>query len=233
MQSPSPGTQSILSTIKWLSHETGDLLRTAVDRSLVLEALLDAAWDERGVSGDPNATAATRLCALALDHGRSLRMLLLQVPPSAIALLRPQFETLVRAVWARHAARESDLARLLAPLTIESQQAARKLPGVADMLAAIETSGPKGAAALLGRARTRLWDGLNSYVHGGIHPIHRSEAGYPAQLLTDLLKSSNSFTILTLIVLAEITEDVGIVAVMAALHEELHDVPPELEPFSP
>lgn len=208
-----------------------DLLSIAVDRSLALEALVDAVWDERGVPGSLTAVAATRLCTLALDHGRSLRMLLLQVPPSAIALLRPQFEALVRAVWARHAARESDLTRLLAPLTIESQQAAKKLPGVAEMLAGIEATGPKGAAALLGRARTRLWDGLNSYVHGGIHPLHRGDAGYPYQLLTDLLKSCNSFTILTLIVLAEITEDAKIAAVMAALHEEFHDVLPELEPF--
>lgn len=208
-----------------------DPLSTAVDRSLALATLVEAAWERSEVSTDATSSAAARLCVLALDHGRSLRMLLLLVPPSAIALLRPQFEALVRAVWARHAARESDLTRLMAPLTLESQQAARKLPGVADMLAALEVSGPKGAAALLGRARARLWDGLNSYVHGGIHPINRGESGYPAQLLTDLLKNSNAFTILTLIVLAEISADAGVLEVMAVLHEEFGDVLPELEPF--
>lgn len=209
-----------------------ELLRTAVDRSLALEALVDAAWEEYEVPADPTADAVARLCVLALDHGRSLRMLLLQVPPSAIALLRPQFEALVRAVWAKHAARDSDLTRLLSPLTLESQQAAKRLPGVADMLAAIQASGPRGAAALLGRARTRLWDGLNSYIHGGIHPIHRGWSGYPEQLLTDLLKNSNAFTILTLIVLSEITGETGVLELMAAIHEEFCDVLPELEPFS-
>ncbi|WP_422509187.1 DUF6988 family protein [Stenotrophomonas sp. GZD-301] len=208
-----------------------DLLRIAVDRSIALEILVDAAWTESEVSADPTATASARLCALTLDHGRSIRVLLPEVPPSAIVLLRTQFEALVRAVWARHAATESELARLMAPLTPASQQAARNLPGVTAMLAALEASGPKGAAALLGRARDRLWGGMNSYVHGGIHPLHRGESGYPAQLLTDLLKSSNAFSILTLIVLAEISVDAGILELMAVLHEEFGDILPELEPF--
>lgn len=202
-----------------------------MERSLALEALVDAAWAGLEVSNEPSAAAAANLCALALDHGRALRLLLLQVPPSAIALLRPQYEALVRAVWARHAAKETDLARLSAPLTLESQQAAKKLPGVADMIAALERSGPRGAAALLGRARARLWDGLNSYVHGGIHPLQRGASGYPTQLLVDLLKNSNAFTILTLLVLAELTEELELLKVMAALHGEFDDVLPELEPF--
>jgi hypothetical protein len=209
-----------------------DLLRTAVDRSLLLEALVDAVWDESEVPADPKAAAVASLCVLALDHGKSVRMLLLQVPPSAIALLRPQFEALVRAIWARHAAGEGDLTRLLAPLTIESQQAAKRLPGLADMLVALDASGPRGAAALLRRARARLWDGLNSYVHGGIHPVHRGGLGYPEQLLTDQLKNSNAFTMLTLIALSEITGDTSVLELMAALHVEFCDVLPELEPFS-
>lgn len=206
-------------------------LAAAVDRSLALQALVEAAWEGSDVSDEPTAAAAARLCALALDHGGAVRVLLLQVPPSAVALLRLQLEALVRAVWARHAARASDLARLLAPLSLESQQAAKKLPGVADMLAALENSGPRGSAALLGRARARLWDGLNSYVHGGIHPFQRGESGYPPQLLADLLKNSNALTILTLLVLAELTENAEILEVMAALHDEFGDVLPELEPF--
>lgn len=217
-----------------LDAPTGAPLSAIIERSLALEALVDAAWEGADVANVPDAaaTAASRLCRLVLDHGRSLRMLLVKVPPSAIALLRPQFETLVRAVWVQHAARQSDLIRLSDPLTLESQQAAKKLPGLADMLRALEKSGPPGAAALLGRARARLWDGLNSYVHGGIHPFHRGEAGYPAQLLADLLKNSNAFTILTLIVLAEVTDNGRVLEVMAMLHEEFGDALPELEPFS-
>lgn len=206
-------------------------LTAELERSVALETLVCAAWESGEVRSEPSAIAAAGLCSLSLEHGRAVRMLLVEVPPSATALLRSQFEALVRAVWARHAAKESELARLLAPLTPESQQAAKKLPGVPDMLAALETLGPRGAAALLGRARARLWDGLNSYVHGGIHPFQRGESGYPAQLLSDLLKNTNAMTMLTVIMLAEITGDAEFVAVMNALHHEFADVLPELEPF--
>jgi len=32
---------------------------------------------------------------------------------------------------------------------------------------------------------------LNSYVHGGIHPLQRHGAGYPEQLMKGIIKSSN------------------------------------------
>ena len=208
-----------------------DQLIMAIERSLDLEAAIDAAWNDTAVPNEPSAKAAAGLCALSLDHGRSLRILLPGVPPSAIVLLRPQYEALVRATWAQHAASEAELARLLVPLTPETQQAAKKLPGVADMIAALEKRGPKGAAALLGRARERLWDGMNSFVHGGIHPFHRGEVGYPAPLLGDLLRNANGMSMLTLIVLAEISGEVGVVEQMVGLRDEFGDVLPLLEAF--
>lgn len=208
-----------------------DQLTAAIERSRDLEGLVDAAWNAVEVAAESRAVAAAGLCALALNHGRSVRILLAEAPPSAIALLRSQYEALVRAVWAHHAAAETDLALLLAPLTLDSQQAARKLPGVTDMLTALQKSGATGAAANLGRARARLWDGLNSFVHGGIHPFQRGESGYPIPLLADLLKNTNAMTMLTLVVLAEITADADVVALMAGLHGEFGDVLPALEPF--
>ena len=168
---------------------------------------------------------------MRLNKVSGLRTLLPSVPPSAIALLRLQYETLVRAVWAQHAANERDLSRLFAPLTSQSQQAAKQLPGVPAMLVAIEKAGPTGAAALLGRTRSRLWDGLNSFIHGGIHPFQRGEEGYPVTLLIDVLKNANAMSMLTLLVLAEITDDVDVMVLVSGLHEEFQDVLPALEPY--
>jgi hypothetical protein len=208
-----------------------DQLTAAIERSRDMEGLVDAVWNAVEVPAESRAVAAAGVCALALNHGRSVRILLPEVPPSAIALLRPQYEALVRAAWAHHAATEADLARLLAPLTLDSQQAAKKLPGVAVMLTALQKSGATEAAANLGRARARLWDGLNSFVHGGIHPFQRGESGYPIPLLADLLKNTNAMTMLTLVVLAEVTADTDVVVLMAGLHDEFGDVLPTLEPL--
>lgn len=209
-----------------------DQLDVGLGRSLELEARIYAAWEALDVGDEAKVMAPAGLCALALDHGRGLRALLREVPPSSIALLRPQYESLVRAVWARHAATESDLGRLLAPLTVESQQAAKKLPGVPEMLASLEKSGPRGSAALLGRARARLWDGLNSFIHGGIHPFRRGQDGYPAPLLMDVLKNANAMSMMTLFVLAEIIEDAEVLDLVVGLHEKFEDVLPTLEPFT-
>lgn len=207
-------------------------LAVELERSLSLEALIYATWEAREVGDEANVKAPAGLCGLALDHGRGLRALLPHAPPSAIALLRSQYESLVRAVWARHAATENDLGRLLAPLTPESQQAAKKLPGVPDMLAAIEKSGPQGAAALLGRARSQLWDGLNSFIHGGIHPFQRGQGGYPLPLLADVLKNANALSMMTLLVLAEISGDPDVLDVVAGLHQEFQDILPMIEPLT-
>lgn len=202
-----------------------------LERARSLGAMIEETWHCLKEADEPTARVAAGLCGISLDHGRAIRLLLPQSPPSAIALVRPQYESLVRAVWARHAARPGELARLLAPLTLESQQAARKLPGVSEMLAAIEKTGPKGAGALLARARERLWDGLNSFIHGGIHPFKRRQEGYPLSLLTDTLKNANALSVLTLLVLAELTADPAVVDLVHVLQGEFQDILPALEPF--
>lgn len=211
--------------------QQSDQFGAALERSRSLGAVIEETWRCLKDSDEPRLRVPAGLCGISLDHGRAIRLLLSVSPPSAIALLRPQYESFVRAVWARHAARPGDLDRLLAPLTLESQQAAKRLPGVPDMLAAIDKTGPRGAGALLARARERLWDGLNSFIHGGIHPFRRGQEGYPLSLLTDLLKNANALSVLTLLVLAELKDDPAIVEVLHALHWEFQDILPPLEPF--
>ncbi len=206
-------------------------LAQVIERSGELTGLIASAWQSVQLPDDPRSAAAEGLCSLSIEHAVSIQMLLDACPSSAIALLRPQFEGLLRAAWAKYSASDLDLDRLLAPLSIQSQQAAKKLPSVTEMLACLEKSGPRGAAALLARSRSRLNDGLNSFIHGGIHPFARRRDGYPIRLLIDMQKNSNALSILTLIVLAEISLEPEVSEFMATLHQEFDDVLPELEPF--
>jgi hypothetical protein len=131
-----------------------------------------------------------------------------------------------------HCASDADLERLLAELTPESQKAAKRLPGIPQMLEGIGKTGPRGAEALLGRARTRLMDGMNSYIHGGIHPFRRGQDGYPIPLLVDVLRNANAMSMLTLLVLAELGGDAEVVELFRSLHIQFEDILPELEPFA-
>lgn len=215
-------------------HHSGtdkDRLGDVVSESAELVALVASAWQETPLPDGPRARAVEGLCALSIQHAVSVQKLIKSCPASAIALVRPQYESLVRAVWSRHAATESELQRLLAPLSLQSQQAAKKLPGVPEMLVRLEAKGPLGAAALLSRVRSRMGDGLNSYIHGGIHPFARGRDGYPISFLIDMQKNSNAMSFLTMLVLAEVSEDADVVEALPAVHHRFESVLPELEPF--
>jgi hypothetical protein len=206
-------------------------LNTVLRRSFELTSGIAAAWELLPVLEDRAREATRRLCVMSLEHGLAVQALLPALPASAIALLRPQYEGLVRATWACHSASSSQLDRLMAPLTEESEQAAKKLPSVPEMLTALEKSGPRGASGILGRARSRLNDGLNSFVHGGIHPFARQPGGYSESLLSSVLQNSNGFAMLTLVLLATITEDEALANSIPELNSSFQDVLPAFEPL--
>ncbi|WP_425604599.1 DUF6988 family protein [Stenotrophomonas pavanii] len=169
---------------------------------------------------------------MSIDHASAVQALICTLPQSAISLVRPQFEALVRATWAFHASSDRDLERLLSPLSQASQQEAKKLPGVQDMLRKLEESGPRGASQLLGRARENLYGGLNSYLHAGIHPLSRHLTGYPGPLLVGVLQNSNALAMLSLIVMADLLPDDAVTPWMHALHHNFANVLPPLEPLA-
>ena len=203
----------------------------AMARSAKLADLIQQPWDCAPHCESSRTEAAQGLCLMSIDHAVAFQRLLPDIPASAMVLVRSQYESLVRAVWALYAASESELDRLLAPLTLASQQAAKKLPGVPDMIAKLERSGPEGASAMFQRARERMIDGLHSFVHGGIQPFARQRDGYPISFLIDMLGNSNALALLTLLVLTDITRDEDVSEFTRRLHDEFEDVLPELEPY--
>lgn len=72
---------------------------------------------------------------LSLEHAVSAQVLFEQgLFSSAIALTRPQFESLVRGIWLLHAASENWVTKLSEPLTMESAKRANEGEGLAEML---------------------------------------------------------------------------------------------------
>jgi hypothetical protein len=110
---------------------------------------------------------------------------------------RAQFEALTRSVWLTYAATDKQLAKLTVDLSPESEQAAKNMPQIAQMLQALEKSGPQEAYDALIRFKENSWKGLNSYAHAGIHPIRRHHDGYPLQLLHDVLRNANTLAVMS------------------------------------
>jgi hypothetical protein len=146
-------------------------------------------------------TARNRLsylaCLISLEHARATRTLLSSgLYPSGLVVLRAQFEALVRAVWIFYAASDMQVDKLGATLTLDTEQGAKGLPQIADMLAALATKAPRPPYEALTRFKETSWKALNSFAHAGIHPLQRRERGYSAKIIEDCVKNSNGLAVI-------------------------------------
>jgi len=137
-------------------------------------------------------------CSLSLEHWHSARALLrVGLLPSALVVHRAQFEAITRSIWLTYAASEEQISKLTADLSQESEQAAKNMPQLAQMMQALEKSGPKEAYDVLARFKDNSWKALNSYAHAGIHPMRRHHDGYPLELLHDVLRNTNGLAFIS------------------------------------
>jgi hypothetical protein len=136
--------------------------------------------------------------SMSLEHwSATLRLLQAGLLPSAVVIHRSQFEALLRSIWALYAASEEQLSKLSAVLTVESEQSAKNLPQVADMMAALSKKAPPQAYEAMNRFKENSWKALNSYAHAGIHPIRRHVEGYPVQLIESVAKNANGLAVVS------------------------------------
>lgn len=109
---------------------------------------------------------------------------------------RTQYEALLRGAWSPHAATDAQVEKLLQPLGPESEQAAKNLPGAMEMLRRPEMqlkAVPELAGLImpLRQIYNAWWRAMNSYVHGGVHPIKRTEDVFPSPLADQAVRHSN------------------------------------------
>lgn len=137
---------------------------------------------------------------LSLDHATGALVLIGHgLFPSAYTLMRPQYECLVRGIWLLYAASDTWVEKLAEPLTLESAKRANEGPMLAEMLKQLDGSSrsPGPIVEQLKQYRDATWKAMNSYAHGGLHPLARTLTGYPAQLTYDALRNSNAVVALT------------------------------------
>lgn len=169
------------------------------------------------------------ICGIALEHATSLRLLIASgCPTSAITLMRPQFEALVRGIWVLYASSESKIAKLRAPLSSSSEQATKDMPSVSEMLKQLSSKVPAGAYQMLAGFKDVTWGAMNSFVHGGIHPLRRHSKGYPLPLIVQVVQYSNAMSTMVGMVLANLTGDEGVTRPMSRVQLSFADCLPPL-----
>nr|WP_321238744.1 hypothetical protein [uncultured Tolumonas sp.] len=169
---------------------------------------------------------------LAFDHYLAIFELIKSdlIAPS-FSLLRPQFENLVRGIWLLHAATDNWIERLTQSLSEESAKIGDKAPNLSEMLAALkkESSAPQLIVEQLYEYKDATWKALNSYTHGGMHPLTRIKSGYPYELMYNSLRNSNAVAALTGQLLAITTGDPQNMAPIRKLHVKYPDCFPIIQ----
>ena len=209
--------------------ELEQLLARSDQFSEMLVSHLDTA---DGFAGGPRAEAAAAAAELSFEHAHAMRVLLgVGTPNSAAVLLRSQYEALLRTAWLMYAASEVHLEKLSTPLTVESGAKAKNAKGAEDMLKELEallvdTPALRGLVLPLREIRDVSWAAMNSFVHGGLHPLARTREGFPLKLATDLVKNSNGMLHMAARLLARLTPSSEVVERVEMSFKEFADCLP-------
>ena len=185
-----------------------------------------------GVADGLRAEAATAAAELSFEHAQAVRVLFKAgTPSSAAVLLRSQYEALLRAAWLMYAASEAHLEKLSVTLTVESGAKAKNAKGAEDMLKELEvlllsTPTLRGLVLPLREIRNVSWTAMNSFVHGGLHPMTRMREGFPLKLGMDVLKNSNGMLHMAARLLARLTPSSDVVARVEIAFKEFSDCLP-------
>jgi hypothetical protein len=205
-------------------------LDNLLSRSAVLEERIESLFALPMPIDSARIRAVLTITSLGFEHARSLKYLVAaRLLTSSAALLRIQYESLVRAIWVFHCATDADAELIISELTQESAKRADKIPMLSKMLEEIERDAPQVPVAQLKEFKHYSWRPLSSFVHGGIHAVNRHSRGFPLELVCMQVRHSNGLLGLAgslLLVIAGIPPERQI---MATLYKEFEACFPPLE----
>lgn len=158
--------------------------------------------------GTARSQLAMTMSAIAIEHGISQRVLLsIDSISSAIALLRVQFETVTRALWLHFAASDQRIAKLAELIVGRSLKEPANAPSMNEMLEALAKYAPPVISKMLGELKAGAWAPLNSYIHGGIHPLMQSHHGYTPEYAIQTLRNANGLSMMAAMLMAVLSGD--------------------------
>ena len=203
-------------------------------RSAELHSAAVACMTNAVTTDHPRTISAYQCALMSVEHAAgAVALLTIGMPNAAMALFRPQFETLIRGVWLLEAADEKWVRQYHEPLTEESARAADSAPGVKvmfDELLKLDDPRVKGIVAHLDEYRAQSLRALHSFTHGGMHPMSRSSTGYPIALIDNVVRCANGLVCYAAQMAALVSTDAEANMIpVRALHLDFRDCMPEMK----
>lgn len=167
-----------------------------LNRSALLRQAILSTVDHPLADDSPRLLASMDAALLSLEHAEALRTLLQAgMAPSAMALMRCQYEAFTRSVWILHCATDDQVELLSLPP--ETGTSEKGLPMLSKMLDAFaKVSELDNLLPHLIELRVHAWAPLNSFVHAGVHAMSRSRDGFPAPLAVNVIRMSNNLSMM-------------------------------------
>lgn len=173
--------------------------------------------------------AAFQSGLLSFEHGCSLLKLLNDgFVSSGFALMRPQFECVIRGFWLMHADTDTWL-RKIASLERVGLDELKKYepPMIADMFKALESSSaPTHILGQLKAFREINNVALNSFTHGGLIALIGNRSGHQPKSIYDALRNSNAVAAINLQMLSNLTGIEDAMSPVREMHRDFTDCLP-------
>ncbi len=171
-------------------------LEQALQQSVVLHSALDDLWEGFLPPSSQRGSVVAGYCSIVREHVLSQQQLLaIGFDVTAMTLVRPSFESLVRAIWCLQGASEDWIRQFLAPPSPEAdvRDETIKGPPVDSMLLTIEKYHPLWVRQSLAALKDATWKPMHSYVHGGIRPVLQALLGCPEHQKVAIVLNGNGF----------------------------------------
>jgi hypothetical protein len=134
-------------------------------------------------------------CKAAVVHAISQRVLIEDgLHGTALGLIRLYFETVVRAAWVLHGAKDDWLVKFSAPVPPGDLSEPQMGPPIPAMLDAVASVAPEAAVEL--RRLNETVRVMHSFVHGGAHLVVHALRGYPPEKLVAVLQNRNLLSLM-------------------------------------
>jgi hypothetical protein len=199
------------------------LIRTARLQREIAAAL------EHVAPNDDAREFLAQLCArISLGHGVAMTTLAeVDALTSNIAMLRIQYEAVVRALWIYFAANDAYVDSLFDALP-ERFKKDPELPNIATMLAEITEHAPPAVGPMLQDLKTGAWRPMSSFVHTGIMPMKLALSDPRPDSAHDNLRNSNGLSLTAAMLIAYSSGDSNLTRRIRDLQLQFLDCQPPL-----
>lgn len=171
-------------------------LDAILEQSAALHSELGELWLKLELPDSNRGKIVVGYCCIVREHVISQQHLFaIGHHVTALTLVRPTFESLVRAIWCLQGASDDWIEKFSTSSAPDAdlRRETHTGPPVDSMLETIQRYHPEFVHRSLVELKEATWQPMHSYVHGGIRPVVQALVGLPEPQQISAIRNGNGF----------------------------------------